>query len=357
MMSVSRRAAYELAGVAVPAGAKATVHLDMPRLYTRHEAPMPVHVIHGKRYGPTLFVCAALHGDEVLGVEIIRRLLALKRLNFIQGTLLAVPVVNVLGFVSMNRYLPDRRDLNRVFPGSEKGSVAARVAKVFLDEVVARADWGIDLHTASNHRENLPQVRAHTADPEVLRLAQAFGAPVILDAGYREGSLRKAADALGTKVIVYEGGEALRFDESAVRAGLWGVLSCMGELGMLANKHLPRRRTASVVSTKSSWVRAPISGIFRRTVRLGAWVKKNQLLGYVSDPSDPFGENSTVLGGMADAPVRAQAAGVVIGALNLPMAHQGDALFHVAVVGDQDEASEALEVYAQEVEDPEGPVL
>ena len=186
-----------IGGTSIPPGRRATVELPAIDLTTHVPAPMVVEVVHGRRPGPVLFVCAAIHGDEIVGVEIIRRLLRLRALDHIHGSLLAIPIVNPLGFMANSRYLPDRRDLNRSFPGRPEGSLASRIAHVFMDQIVANASHGIDLHTAAIHRDNFPQIRADLDHPELARLARAFGVPVLINAGHREGSLRQAAASRG----------------------------------------------------------------------------------------------------------------------------------------------------------------
>jgi hypothetical protein len=192
------RAAFEIGGNRIPAGTRATVELPVSVLANHMPVSLPVHVIHGRRPGPAIFLSAALHGDEIVGVEIIRRVLRSSALNKIAGTILAIPIVNVFGFLNQSRYLPDRRDLNRSFPGSERGSLAAQLADLFLTEVVRRCEFGIDLHSAAVHRMNLSQVRiSPDSSPRVIELARAFGAPITLTASVREGSLRAAAVAKG----------------------------------------------------------------------------------------------------------------------------------------------------------------
>lgn len=308
-----------IGGTEVLPGERRTIDLPVTDLSTHTPITMPIHVVCGRRPGPTLFICAALHGDEINGVEIIRRLLRLTALKRLQGSLIAVPIVNVLGFVSQSRYLPDRRDLNRSFPGSAQGSLAGRLARLFLDEIVAKATHGIDLHTAAIHRDNFPQVRANLDDPESERLAQAFGVPFVINTSFREGSLREAAAALSVPVIVYEAGEALRFDENCIRAGVKGVVRVMRQLEMLAPSSRKTRRVKPLVIRSSKWVRAPHSGLLRSATALGSAVSEGQLLGVISDP---FGENEVA--------VRASASGVVIGRSNIPLVHEGDALFHIA---------------------------
>ncbi len=233
MVKVVNRPDFEIRDVRVRPGERATYNLEVPDLYTHTGLSIPIHVVHGKKDGPVLFLSGAIHGDEINGVEIIRRVLASPRLNNMSGTLLAVPVVNIFGFLNQIRYLPDRRDLNRSFPGSDKGSLARRMADLFTTEVVSRCTHGIDLHTAAIHRENLPQVRAVLDDPETEDMAAAFGLPVILNTGIIEGSLRATAEDLDVKVILYEAGEALRFDEVSIRGGVNGILSVMESIDML----------------------------------------------------------------------------------------------------------------------------
>ncbi|GAB4394277.1 MAG: succinylglutamate desuccinylase/aspartoacylase family protein [Kiloniellaceae bacterium] len=309
----------EIGGVEVKAGESRTIDLPVTDLSTHTPITMPIHVVRGRRPGPSLFVCAALHGDEINGVEIIRRLLRLTALKRLQGTLIAVPIVNVLGFLSQSRYLPDRRDLNRSFPGSAQGSLAGRLARLFLEEIVAKSTHGIDLHTAAIHRDNFPQIRANLDDPESERLARAFGVPLVINTGFREGSLREAASGFSVPVIVYEAGEALRFDEACIRAGVKGVVRVMRQLEMLAPSSRRGRRADPLVIRSSKWVRAPHSGLLRAATALGSSVRDGQVLGVISDP---FGEN--------EVEVRASIGGVVIGRSNIPLVHEGDALFHIA---------------------------
>ena len=167
-------------GVTVTRGTRTTIDLPAGRLYTHTPMTIPVHVVSGKHAGPVLFISAAIHGDEINGVEIIRRLLKSSSLKRLRGTIIAVPIVNVHGLINHSRYLPDRRDLNRSFPGSDKGSLAARLAHLFMKEIVAQSTHGIDLHTGALHRTNLPQIRANLDDPETDKLARAFDVPVII---------------------------------------------------------------------------------------------------------------------------------------------------------------------------------
>ncbi len=292
---------------------------------------LTAHVIHGRKPGPRLFICSTLHGDEINGIEIIRQVLKRKDINNLHGTLIAIPVVNSFGFIQRSRYLPDHRDLNRSFPGSEKGSLGSRLAALFLKEIVAGCTHGIDLHTGSNHRFNLPQVRAGLDDPETERLAHAFGAPVVINSHVRDGSLRAAMADMGITVLLYESGEAFRFDDLSIRTGVKGIVSVMRAIGMLP----PKTATPSPAIFKahsSKWVRAPISGMLTSSVKTGKMVAKGDILGHVCDP---FGENERT--------VCAPLSGLVIGRLNMPLVYQGDALFHLATREEEADAAQSHE--------------
>lgn len=318
----------------VNAGERATVRLPVADLYTGTSLAMPVHVVCGRRDGPVLFVSAAIHGDELNGVEIIRRLLKRKALSSMRGTLLAVPIVNVHGFLDQSRYLPDRRDLNRSFPGSRKGSVAARMAHTFMHEIVDKADFGIDLHTGALNRANLPQIRGNLDDEQTLQLAKAFGAPVIVNSNVRDGSLRQCAADKGMPMLIYEAGEALRFDELSIRAGLRGTMNAMRHIGMLPLSR-KTRPVSPVLADSTSWVRAPESGIVIPRVELGSRVTEGDVLAVIGDPvSDE------------EALVKAPFDGIIIGQSKLPLAHEGDALFNVAAFKSVSRAENRVEEFA-----------
>ena len=328
---------FAINGVTVTPGMRTTIDLPAGKLYTHAPMSIPVHVISSKTAGPRLFVCAAIHGDEINGVEIIRRLLKLPALRRMRGTLIAVPIVNVHGLVHHSRYLPDRRDLNRSFPGSDKGSLAARLAHLFMQEIVAKSTHGIDLHTGSRHRTNLPQIRANLDDAETSRLAHAFQAPVVISSNLRDGSLREAAAEYGIPMLLYEAGEALRFDEVSIRAGVNGIINVMRELGMLGKSRSSKKFIEPVIARSSSWTRAPESGIFRSVMPLGGRVKKDTLMGVVADP---FGEH--------ESQILAPCSGIIIGRNNLPLINEGDALFHIARFEDVRDAAATVEEFHEE---------
>ncbi|MGB3494782.1 MAG: succinylglutamate desuccinylase/aspartoacylase family protein [Elainellaceae cyanobacterium] len=332
-----------VAGVAIAPGQRQRVEVPVAKLPTQTPMSLPVTVVNGKQAGPCLWLSAALHGDEINGVEIIRQVLGSVSPKTLAGTLIAVPVVNIFGFIEQSRYLPDRRDLNRSFPGSPRGSLAARLAHLLLKEVVAHCSHGIDLHTAAIHRHNLPQIRANLEDEETHRCAKAFGAPLMIHAATRDGSLRQAAAKRGCSVLLYEGGEALRFNEDAIQAGVEGIKGVMTYLNMIAyspaatSKPTLGDRTQGqhaegqhaefpycniplqVESTR--WIRASRGGLFHLDVEIGQQVAKKQRLGTIRDT---FGDKSVNL--------TAPQAGLVIGATRNPLVNQGDAVIHLAML-------------------------
>ena len=294
----------------------------MAQLYTQAPLDLAVEVIHGRWKGAALLVAAGIHGDELNGIEIIRRLRTLAALDRLHGTLVLVPVVNLFGFLNKSRYLPDRRDLNRSFPGSQAGSLASRMADFFFGSVVKRCTHVIDLHTGAAHRDNLPQIRAALDQPGVEDMARAFSLPVIVDSRLLDSSLRSEAGREGIPAIVYEAGEALRLDEKCVVAGVRGVVNVMRGLDMLPARRA-RMRSEPYVANSTRWVRAPADGIFRPVVRLGALVRAGDVLGTVSAP---FSSDSEA--------VHAPAEGIVIGINRLPPVNEGEALFHLARFGE-----------------------
>jgi uncharacterized protein len=311
--------AYHIGESLVQPGERLTVNLEVSTLANATRMNLPVHVVHGQAEGPTLFLSGVVHGDEILGLEIIRRVLARDELETLNGTLLAVPIVNAFGFLNHSRYMPDRRDLNRSFPGSDQGSLASLLADLFFREVVKRCTYGIDLHTAALHRTNLPQIRISPGDDELMRMAEAFAPPVILTSKLRDGSLRQCALDHGVRVLLYEGGEALRFDEVAIEAGVKGVLRVMQALGMISTAPAVAAHATTTRSASSSWVRAPEGGILHSVRRVGDRVGLREPIAIITDPL-----------GTVTVPVFADDDGIIIGRTNLPIVNRGDALFHLA---------------------------
>jgi len=335
---MATREPFDIAGVTVPPGARRTVDVPVSALSDHTPVHLSVHVVHGRKPGPVMFVSAAVHGDEVIGVEIVRRLLNARALTPMAGTLLAVPIVNTFGFLNHSRYLPDRRDLNRCFPGHATGSMASRLAHIFLTEVVKRSDIGIDLHSAAIRRTNLPQLRLTAGNDRLKELADVFAAPVVMNSNLRDGSLRMAAEDAGVDVLLYEAGEGLRFDEFAARAGVGGILRVMNHLGMIGTKGVPRKRAEPLYCGDSTWYRAPAGGLLRGYMTSGDMVEPGSVLGAISDP---FGE--------VEAELVADEAGIIIGRSNMPVVYEGDALFHVARISSPDAAARGISAHLDPV--------
>lgn len=307
----------------VEPGERVRMELPAARLPTGNLLGVPVEVIRGRSPGPRVWLSGAIHGDEVGGVEIVRRVKGRLDPEGLAGAVIAIPIVNVFGFVAESRYLPDRRDLNRSFPGSEDGSLAARLAHLFMREVVDNCDFGIDFHSGSDDRDNLPQIRADLEDEEVAGCARAFGAPVTVDARLRARSLRKAASERGVGVLLFEGGGVRRFDEPTIEVGTRGTLRVLRHLGMWAGDVEPGATTR--IARKTRWIRAPRSGLFHLDVALGETVEEGTRLGRVMDS---FGEHR--------AAVTCRSGGVVIGVARHPLVNRGDALVHLASIAEED---------------------
>jgi hypothetical protein len=303
----------------VKAGERKTILLPMPKLYDWTPISMPIHVINGPEEGPSLCLTAAIHGDEINGVEIIRRLLKKKGLKHVNGSLIAIPIVNVYGFLYQERYLMDKRDLNRSFPGSPKGSLASILAGIISNQILSQSTHAIDLHTGSNHRFNLPQIRANLDMPGIEDLALAFNVPVILHSTFRDGSMREYANEQGIPFLVYEGGESLRFDELSIRTGINGILSVMAALKMIRPSKYSIKKCTPTVSRNSYWLRAPISGILRHIKRAGNRVNKGQIIAIIANPTST-----------EEYKLKSPLSGIIIGESKLPLVHSGQALFHIA---------------------------
>ena len=316
----------------IAAGENRIIDLSVSVLSDHTPVTMSAHVTHGRTNGPIMFVSAGIHGDEIIGVEIVRRLLRVPNLLSLHGTLVVVPIVNTFGFINRSRYLPDRRDLNRSFPGSKEGSLASRLAHIFLTEIVARCDLGIDLHSAAIHRTNLPQIRISANNERTTKLAKVFGAPVILQSNLRDGSLRAAAADIGKDVLLFEAGEALRFDEMSIRAGVTGVLRVMHHIGMISSKGIAKTKMPSQFCETSNWVRAPAGGLLRAFRADGDVVSQGDLLAAVSDPFG--GEEVEIL---------APFDGIIVGRAVMPIINEGDALFHLARVKSLTQAEDMMD--------------
>ncbi len=326
----SRRGPFQVGGQAIAAGTAGHLEIPVARLPTGGWQALPISVIHGAKDGPTCWLSAAIHGDELNGVAIIRNVLRAVQPQLLAGTLITVPVVNVFGLMNESRYLPDRRDLNRCFPGSKRGSLAAQLAHLFMQEVVQRCEFGIDLHTGSGGRANLPQIRCDLDDPRTRTAALAFAPPVVLHASLRDGSLRAAARDLGVPVLLFECGEARRFDVDGIRLGTVGCLRVLVALGLLDDwpgSVVPSPGAPPFLSYRSHWERARRGGFCEMKTKLGEFVEEGKRIAEIFDAS-----------GREQVTVRSSTDGVVIGQVAHALVHRGEAIAHIAEVDRPPEA-------------------
>ncbi|MDL5047994.1 succinylglutamate desuccinylase/aspartoacylase family protein [Oscillatoria amoena NRMC-F 0135] len=294
------------------------IDINIARLPSHTVIDTPIYVSRGLEEGPVLALMAGMHGDEINGLEIVRRILDSDLHRPKRGTIVCMPIVNVYGFLNFSRDVPDGKDVNRSFPGSKNGSLASRVAYHLTHQVIPFIDFGIDFHTGGAMRTNYPQVRAVLANEKNVELANAFHAPFTLDAPFRPNSLRKEASKKGKNIIVYEGGESLRFDNQAIEEGIAGTLRLMKHLSMIDWAPEPKEENRVIWST--SWIRAKHAGLFQSTVQCGQLVHKGEWIGTITDPFGEFKEK-----------VLASSTSYIIGLNNSPVINAGDALVHLGM--------------------------
>ena len=301
-------------------GKSVKIEVNVAKLPSRSPIDIIITVARSKVPGPTLLLMGGLHGDEINGVEIVRRIIEEGHHIPEKGSVICIPLLNIYGFIHFSRYVPDGKDVNRSFPGNKNGSLASRIAHYLMMDIIPKIDYGIDFHTGGADRENYPQVRCILTDPVSRDLANAFSAPFTLHSTYRPNSLRQSAAKLGKSIIVYEGGESSRFSESAIRQGIQGTLRLMKYLEMKSGQ-VPDPEHGNQQLMHSTWIRARASGLFKSLVSGGEEIRKNQLVGYITDP---FGEFKI--------PLKSHASGFVISLNNNPILHQGDAVMHIGVI-------------------------
>jgi len=292
------------------------INIDIARLPSHTVINTPIYISRAKEDGPVLALMAGMHGDEINGMEIVRRILESGLHQPKRGTVVCMPIINMYGFLNYSREVPDGKDINRSFPGTRGGSLASRVAYHLMHDVVPVIDYGVDFHTGGAMRANYPQVRAELKDQTNLELAQAFSAPFTIDAPFRPNSLRKEASKRGKNIIVYEGGESLRFDQHAIKEGIAGTMRLMKHLNMIDEAPQPDVENKIIWST--GWIRAKTPGLFQSNVVCGQHVEKNDWVGTVTDPFGEFQEK-----------VYATESGYIIGLNNIPVINAGDALMHL----------------------------
>lgn len=305
-------------GQTVEPGQNKTVILNSYELHTKTKIEIPVHVIHSQKKGPAVLLSAGMHGEETNGIEIIRKVISRKEVLDLQcGTLIAIPVINIISFLYGSRDLPDGRDLNRCFPGTRSGSLGSRIAFDLMKHILPIIDFGIDFHTGGAKINNYPQLRCVFDFPDNLALAERFSPPLIIDSTYRDGTFRKEASKKNKPVLVFEGGESMRFDYVAINEGVNGCLRMMNSYGMISCE-LPGNRSVEI--KKDTWIRANNSGLFHMNTKNGAQVKKDELLGVICNP---FGDSEDRIISPAN--------GYIVGINNQPVVNAGDALIHLGI--------------------------
>jgi len=325
-----------IAGNTITPGERTTISIPFGTYTSQEPVNLIAHVYRGKKPGPTTLVTAGIHGDEINGIEIIRRLMKEKFLKRLQGTLITIPIINLPAFSNRSRYMPDRRDLNRLFPGAATGSLGARLAHALTTEILPHADLVIDLHTGAVNRANLPQLRVTKGDQTALDLAKIFSPPAILISAQREGSFRYACNQKNIPVLLYESGEALRLDTPSIRFAINGIKSILQSNGNLPPLKKTKKLTDPVTCLRSVWERAPIGGLYTPLVPLGKAVEKGTPLGFVANPY-----------GTEEATILASQDGILIGRTNEGQADQGDALVHIGIPNDYDTAQDRIDESAQ----------
>ncbi len=300
----------------VKPGENKQINLNIYRLPSRTVIEIPVFVYRTTKEGPSVLFLAGMHGDEINGIEVLRRLVTGKALNKLKkGNLIVIPILNIVSFLDSSRELPDGRDLNRCFPGTGNGSLGSQIAYDLMKEIIPIIDFGVDFHTGGAKISNHPQIRCVFDNKKNVELAKLFGAPLTINSSYREKTLRKESEKKGKTILVFEGGESMRFDETSIREGYNGCLRFLKNLGMI-DAEVPRHH--SIILRDSTWVRAKTSGLFWCTKASGSSVKKDDVLGTISDP---YGETTVKLRSPED--------GYIVGINNQPVVHQGDALIHI----------------------------
>ncbi|RDI44531.1 succinylglutamate desuccinylase/aspartoacylase family protein [Aquicella lusitana] len=330
-----KNTAIKLCNETIYPGEILSLALPSPQLFSCAPLHIPIKVIHGKQSGPCLLLTAAMHGNEINGTEIIHRLLNLPMISRLRGTLIAVPILNVYGFINRDRYLPGGVDLNRSFPGAKNGSMAERIAHLFSTEILSRSNYCIDLQTGPLNCSNLPQVYANFNDKQSLELAKAFNTPIILNAVPEAGSLQSLATEKHIPFLMYEAGEAMRFDEHAITTGLEGIINVMRKLEMLPEKNRQEKSFKSLLAQTSVWICSSSSGVSHSKHKLGQHVQKGDTLSVIKDP---FGASENVT-------LFSPNEGVIVGKNNLPLVHEGEALFQLAVFPEMNHAANHLEAW------------
>ncbi|AXT18801.1 succinylglutamate desuccinylase [Flavobacteriaceae bacterium AU392] len=307
-------------GETIALGERREINFNVAKLHTQTMVDVPVIIERSKKSGPIVLFTAGIHGDEVNGVEIVRQIIAKGINKPKKGTIICIPVINMLGFLNMSREFPDGRDLNRVFPGSKKGSLASQVAYKLINEIIPQVDLIIDYHTGSADRFNAAHIRIIKEEPVLKELATTFGAPFVLYSKNLNKSFRSTCYKLGIPMLLFEGGKSFNFDDTVTNTGVNGAKRVLHHLEMLSTKFkISKPKKECTFISESRWIRARHSGMFRATAKLNTLVEKNEVIGHITDPFGKFHYY-----------VKAGNSGYIFNINEAPIVHQGDALFHIS---------------------------
>ncbi|MFD2822703.1 succinylglutamate desuccinylase/aspartoacylase family protein [Lacinutrix iliipiscaria] len=316
---MSDKEVLEILGTQIALGESATVTFEVAKLHTRNTLDVPIIIERSKKPGPTVLITSGIHGDEINGVEIVRQIIAKGINKPKRGTIICVPIINVFGFLNMDRFFPDGRDLNRVFPGSANGSLASRVANFVMKEIVPHADFVMDFHTGGADRFNAAQIRIVKKDSRLSELAHIFGAPFIFYSENIAKSFRNSCQKAGVPMLLFEGGKSFNIHSTITNTGVNGTKRVLHHLGMLNSKFkVSKPKKETIVINKSKWIRAEFSGMFKANVTINSYVEKHTVLGNITDPYGGFNHF-----------VKAPNSGYIFNVNESPIIHQGDAIFHI----------------------------
>ncbi len=319
-MAKTKTDILSILGESISLGARREINFNVAKLHTRTTLEVPVIIERSKKPGPVVLLIAGLHGDEVNGVEIVRQIIA-KGINKPKcGTIICIPVINIFGFLNMDRVFPDGRDLNRSFPGSKTGSLASRVAYKLINEIVPKVDLIIDFHTGGANRFNAAQIRIIKNEAELKKLAGIFGAPFVLYSKNLNKSFRNTCCKLGKPILLFEGGKSFYFDDNISNTGVNGVKRILNHLGMLPAKFKisdPKKKCVFIAESK--WIRAKYSGMFKASITINKLVNDGEIIGHITGPFGNFHHF-----------VKAPNSGHIINVNEAPIVNQGDALFHIS---------------------------
>lgn len=309
---------FVILGTEIKKGSRITLEMDVAKLPTRNSLKIPIIVERSKHDGPVLLLMGGIHGDEINGIAIVREIIRKKYNRPKIGTVICIPIFNIVGYLNQSREFPDGRDLNRVFPGSEKGSLASQFAFKFVKEIAPLVDYILDFHTGGASRFNYPNIRCVLKEEKLFEFAKLFGSPFIVNSKFIPKSIRDTMHKKGKTMLLYEGGKSLDLDQEVIDYGVKGALNIMKHLGMRDGE--PEIEQKPVIINKSKWIRAPYSGIFQSKVKNGTKITYKQIIGTISDPFGEFEKN-----------IIAPSDCYIFGLNNAPIVYKGDAIFHISV--------------------------